>query len=75
MVMDPDAPKPRPERDQTDESLRTERKNTDREAAEKRTRTEQTADGIVERANQAFEIFEDDRIIRGIHNGGVMQSE
>ena len=50
--MDPDARKPRPERDQTDESLRTERKNTDREAAEKRTRTEQTADGIVERARE-----------------------
>src|SRR5688572_7502166 len=45
-----DSRRARPERDQTDESLRTERKNTDRVLAETRTHTEKTADDVLERA-------------------------
>jgi signal transduction histidine kinase len=45
-----DSPRQRPERDQTDESLRTERKNTDRVLAETRTHIEETADDVLERA-------------------------
>ena len=50
--MNPNASKPRPERDKTDESLRTERKNTDQVLVERRTRTEQSADRVVERARE-----------------------
>jgi signal transduction histidine kinase len=50
--MSSDAKKPQPEREQTDESLRTERKNTDHVLGERRTRVEETADGIVERARE-----------------------
>jgi signal transduction histidine kinase len=45
-----DSPRPRPERDQTDESLRDERKNTDRVLAETRTHVEDAADEVLERA-------------------------
>src|SRR5947199_174824 len=41
---------PRPERDRTDESLRTERKNTDRALAETRTHIEEAADDVLQRA-------------------------
>jgi signal transduction histidine kinase len=44
--------KPRPERDQTDESLRKERKNTDQVIAERRSDVEQSADVLVERARE-----------------------
>ena len=50
--MNENASKPRPERDNTDESLRTERKNTDRALEESRTHIEVTADAIVERARE-----------------------
>ena len=50
--MGTDSSKPRPERDQTDQSLRTERKNTDKALLEKRARIEKTADDIVERARE-----------------------
>ncbi len=44
--------KPRPERDETDQSLRTERKNSDRAIAERRHGIEETADLLVERARE-----------------------
>ena len=44
--------KPRPERDQTDESLRKERRNTDQAIAEQRTDVQGNADELVERARQ-----------------------
>jgi signal transduction histidine kinase len=50
--MSSDPPKPRPERDETDQSLRTERKNTDEVLAEQRTRIEDAADEVVERARE-----------------------
>jgi len=50
--MDPQAKKPRPERDETDESLRSERKNTDQLMAERRTSVEEDADELVERARE-----------------------
>jgi signal transduction histidine kinase len=43
---------PRPERDQTDESLRTERKNTDEVMADRRTGIDESADALVTRARQ-----------------------
>lgn len=43
---------PRPERDKTDESLRTERENSDRAMVEKRTGIEENADELVERARE-----------------------
>jgi signal transduction histidine kinase len=43
---------PRPERDQTDESLRTERKNIDEVITERRAGVEESADALVERARQ-----------------------
>jgi signal transduction histidine kinase len=42
----------KPERDKTDESLRTERKNTDRVLVERRKSTERSADSLVERARE-----------------------
>jgi signal transduction histidine kinase len=45
-----DSQRPRPERDQTDESLRSERKNTDRALAETRKHIQETADDVLERA-------------------------
>jgi signal transduction histidine kinase len=50
--MTTNARKARPERDKTDESLRTERKNTDQMLAERRTAIEATADAIVGRARE-----------------------
>lgn len=50
--MSANAKKPQPDRQQTDESLRTERKNTDDVLVERRTRVEEAADGIVERARE-----------------------
>jgi signal transduction histidine kinase len=50
--MSTDPKKPQPDRAQTDESLRIERKNTDHVLGERRTRVEQTADGVVERARE-----------------------
>lgn len=50
--MSADAKKPQPDRQQTDESLRTERKNTDDVLVEQRTHVEETADGIVQRARE-----------------------
>src|SRR5688572_28957342 len=43
-------PEPRPERDRTDESLRTERENTDRAMADRRAGREEKADELVESA-------------------------
>ena len=43
---------PRPERDRTDESLRTERENTDRAMAEQRADREEKADELVESARE-----------------------
>ena len=48
----PDAKHPRPEREETDESLRAERKNTDRALSARRARIEESADAIVERARE-----------------------
>ncbi len=48
--MDPEATKSQPERDKTDESLRTERKNSDQVLAERRLDMEGNADQLVERA-------------------------
>ena len=45
-----DSPRPRPERDQTDESLRAERKNTDGVLAETCRHVEDTVDEVLERA-------------------------
>jgi signal transduction histidine kinase len=57
--MGPESGKPRPERDRTDESLRTERSNTDRAIAEKRSGIEETADQLVDRArDQADAVLE-----------------
>ncbi len=50
--MDPEEKKPQPERDQTDESLRTERSNADDVMAERRTGLEENADELVERARE-----------------------
>lgn len=50
--MDPEAKKAQPERDKTDESLRTERKNSDLAMAERRTGIEESADDLVERARE-----------------------
>ena len=50
--MDPDASKPRLERDKTDESLRTERKNSDEVLTERRADVEENADYLVERARE-----------------------
>jgi len=50
--MNPEANQARPERDNTDTSLRTERKNTDQALAEQRTHTEEDADELVERARE-----------------------
>ena len=50
--MDPEVRKPRPERDQTDESLRTERKNSDEALAERRADLEVNADELVVRARE-----------------------
>ena len=44
--------KPRPERDQTDESLRTERSNSDQVLAQQRSATEKVADETLERARE-----------------------
>jgi signal transduction histidine kinase len=44
--------RPRPERDQTDESLRSERRLADQDRAEALARTEENADDLVERARQ-----------------------
>ena len=48
--MEPDSKKPQPERDQTDESLRTERANSDQAMAEKRSDLQESTDQLVERA-------------------------
>jgi signal transduction histidine kinase len=48
--MKPPSAKPRPERQQTDESLRSERKNTDDALTDSRTRTQTAADAVVQRA-------------------------
>jgi signal transduction histidine kinase len=48
--VDPNAGKPRSERDDTDKSLRTERKKTDAALGENRARTENAADGVLEHA-------------------------
>ncbi len=50
--MDPEIKTPRPERDQTDESLRAERQNTDQAIAAKRTDIQENADDLVERARE-----------------------
>ena len=50
--MDPEAKKPRPERDQTDESLRTERNNSDHVMADARANVQESADAVVERARE-----------------------
>jgi signal transduction histidine kinase len=50
--MDPEASTAQPERDKTDESLRTERKNSDKVLAERRTDIETSADEMVERARE-----------------------
>jgi signal transduction histidine kinase len=50
--MNSEAKAPRPERDETDESLRTERKNSDHVIAEGRTDVEEHADAVVERARE-----------------------
>ncbi len=50
--MTPKVDRPRPERDQTDESLRTERDNTDKVMAEGRTAVQTKADELVERARE-----------------------
>ncbi|MBA3545343.1 MAG: HAMP domain-containing histidine kinase [Nannocystis sp.] len=47
-----DAQKPQPERDQTDESLRVERKKSDQALAEQRLVIQETADLLVERARE-----------------------
>ncbi len=47
-----DAQKPQPERDQTDESLRVERKNSDQVLAEQALSIQETADLLVERARE-----------------------
>ena len=47
-----DSKRPRPERDQTDESLRTERKNTDRVLEETREQIEEKADEVLERSRE-----------------------
>src|SRR5688500_16028467 len=56
-------PEPRPERDRTDESLRTERENTDRAMADRRAGREEKADELVEsardRADAALEAARD----------------
>ena len=54
MGSDPKKPRsePRPERDRTDESLRTERENTDRAMAERRAGREEKADELVESARE-----------------------
>lgn len=50
--MDSQAQKPRPERDETDESLRDERKNADQLMTEKRAGVEKKAEELVERARE-----------------------
>jgi len=50
--MNPETDQARPERDNTDTSLRTERKNTDQALVEQRTHTEEDADELVERARE-----------------------
>jgi signal transduction histidine kinase len=50
--MNSEAKPPRPERDKTDESLRTERKNSDHVIADGRTDVEEHADAVVERARE-----------------------
>jgi len=50
--MDPDAKHPRPDRDTTDESLRTERTSTDQAMAERRSGIEDDADEVIERARE-----------------------
>lgn len=60
--MSADAKKPKPERQKTDESLRTERKNTDEALLERRARLEETADDVVERARgQADAVLDEAR--------------
>lgn len=50
--MNSEAKAPRPERDETDESLRTERKNSDHVIADGRTEVEESADAVLSRARQ-----------------------
>lgn len=50
--MEPQAKTPRPERDETDESLRDERKKTDKLIAAKRTAVDEEAEELVERARK-----------------------
>jgi signal transduction histidine kinase len=72
--MEADPKKPRPERDRTDESLRTERKNTDAAMAERRKGVEEIADDLLEKAREEADAVLDtarDKADRGLEASGA----